>query len=84
VYGELPRDIADVCGELQLPLHVFAWQPEMQRRGLQRSALYLIRPDGYVALADPHADPKRLRDYVAAPAWRPHSAGRESGSSRRA
>jgi hypothetical protein len=84
VYGELPRDIADVCGELQLPLHVFAWQPEMQRRGLQRSALYLIRPDGYVALADPHADPKTVARLCSGARMAAHLAGRESGSSRRA
>ncbi|HJR77757.1 MAG TPA: FAD-dependent monooxygenase [Nitrospiraceae bacterium] len=71
VYGEPQRGIADVCAELELPLHPFTWQPEMQRRGLLRSALYLVRPDGYVALADPHADPRRLRDYMAALAWRP-------------
>ena len=32
-------------------------------RGFLAVALYLIRPDGYVALADPQADPERLRDY---------------------
>jgi hypothetical protein len=38
----------------------------MQRAGLKRAALYLIRPDGYVALAEPHADPGRLRAYWSA------------------
>jgi hypothetical protein len=47
-------------------LHLFAWQPEMRRAGLRRAALYLVRPDGYVALADPYADPERLRDYFRA------------------
>ena len=27
------------------------------------AALYLVRPDGYVALADPNAEPERLRHY---------------------
>jgi 2-polyprenyl-6-methoxyphenol hydroxylase-like FAD-dependent oxidoreductase len=66
VYGELPGNLAEVCSELQLPLHRFAWQPGMRRVGLRRAALYLVRPDGYVALADPHADPERLRDYFRA------------------
>jgi hypothetical protein len=26
--------------------------------------LYLVRPDGYVALADPTADPERPRQYL--------------------
>jgi hypothetical protein len=38
----------------------------MRRAGLLRSALYLVRPDGYVALADPHADAERLRRYGSA------------------
>ena len=35
----------------------------MRRAGFSQAALYLVRPDGYVALADPHADPERLRSY---------------------
>jgi 2-polyprenyl-6-methoxyphenol hydroxylase-like FAD-dependent oxidoreductase len=66
VYGELRGGLAEVCAELQLPLHVFAWQPRMRRVGLRRTALYLVRPDGYVALAAPDADPERLRTYFRA------------------
>ncbi len=64
VYGEATRALRDVCEQRQLPLHAFAWQPAMRDAGLMRSALYLVRPDGYVALADPAADPQRLRQYV--------------------
>jgi 2-polyprenyl-6-methoxyphenol hydroxylase-like FAD-dependent oxidoreductase len=66
VYGEPRPGLAEACAELRLPLHVFAWQPGMRRAGLGRGALYLVRPDGYVALADPHADPARLRAYLGA------------------
>jgi hypothetical protein len=38
----------------------------MRRAGLLRAAFYLVRPDGYVALAAPDADPERLRAYVVA------------------
>jgi hypothetical protein len=65
VYGDARRGVAEACAELRLPLHLFAWQPGMRRAGLKSAALYLIRPDGYVALADPEADPERLRHYFA-------------------
>jgi 2-polyprenyl-6-methoxyphenol hydroxylase-like FAD-dependent oxidoreductase len=65
IYGEPRRGVAEACAELGLPLHVFAWRSGMRGPGLKNAALYLIRPDGYVALADPNAEPERLRQYFA-------------------
>ena len=44
----------------------FAWGPEVARTGLRRNAVYLVRPDGYVALADPDASPNALSSYLTA------------------
>jgi 2-polyprenyl-6-methoxyphenol hydroxylase-like FAD-dependent oxidoreductase len=71
VYGEPRGGLAEACAELEIPFHCFAWKPRMRRMGFLRSALYLVRPDGYIALVDPRADPKRLRQY-----WRAGPAGR--------
>lgn len=65
VYGKPRRGVAEACAELRLPLHLFTWQRTMRRAGLRNGALYLIRPDGYIALADPDPDPERLRHYLA-------------------
>jgi 2-polyprenyl-6-methoxyphenol hydroxylase-like FAD-dependent oxidoreductase len=65
VYGEKSADLADACMELGLSLHEFTWRAEMARVGLRRGALYLIRPDGYIGLADSEGDPQHLRDYFA-------------------
>jgi 2-polyprenyl-6-methoxyphenol hydroxylase-like FAD-dependent oxidoreductase len=65
VYGEVSRGVIEACAKLRLPLHAFAWESGMRRVGLQNGAVYLVRPDGYVALADPSADPERLRKYFA-------------------
>jgi 2-polyprenyl-6-methoxyphenol hydroxylase-like FAD-dependent oxidoreductase len=64
VYGEAKSGVRDACAELRLPLHALAWQSGMRRAGFQNGAVYLVRPDGYVALADPSADPARLRQYL--------------------
>jgi 2-polyprenyl-6-methoxyphenol hydroxylase-like FAD-dependent oxidoreductase len=52
VYGDAPSGIQTVCEDRKLPLHVFSWHPEMGRMGLRRNSVYLLRPDGYVAVAD--------------------------------
>jgi 2-polyprenyl-6-methoxyphenol hydroxylase-like FAD-dependent oxidoreductase len=65
VYGKAPPGVPEACADMKLPLHCFAWQPSMRHAGVDEAALYLIRPDGYVALADPRAEPQRLRQYFA-------------------
>jgi len=64
VYGEPRPGARAMCAELQVPLHVFSWTPEAERAGLARSAFYLVRPDGYVALADRDGSAAGLRAYL--------------------
>jgi 2-polyprenyl-6-methoxyphenol hydroxylase-like FAD-dependent oxidoreductase len=63
VYGDSRTGVAEACKSLGLAMHAFAWVPKMKQAGFMRGALYLVRPDGYVALADPRSDPERLRGY---------------------
>jgi 2-polyprenyl-6-methoxyphenol hydroxylase-like FAD-dependent oxidoreductase len=64
VYGEASADIRTACDQRKLPLHVFAWRPAMSRTGLQRDAVYLVRPDGYIALADSAGGVNALTTYL--------------------
>ena len=66
VYGDPPSGLADACAALRLPHAVFPWQPAMAGAGFARGALYLVRPDGYIALADPRGDPRQLGSYFTA------------------
>jgi 2-polyprenyl-6-methoxyphenol hydroxylase-like FAD-dependent oxidoreductase len=77
VYGDPGPGVAEACAELRLAFQRFAWRPGMRRAGLRRGALYLVRPDGYVALADPRADAGRLRRYFdgLAPGASPRARG---------
>ena len=65
VYGDVKQNVRDTCAELRLQLHPFAWESGMRLAGLQKGASYLVRPDGYVALADPGADPNQLSQYFS-------------------
>jgi 2-polyprenyl-6-methoxyphenol hydroxylase-like FAD-dependent oxidoreductase len=66
VYGDAAPEIRAVCEERKLPLHVFPWEPEMSRAGLRPNAVYLLRPDGYVALADPAGSATAVTSYLDA------------------
>src|SRR5262249_27420999 len=50
-YGCASPEIRALCTKRGLALHEFAWQPAMGRAGFHRNGLYLVRPDGYVAMA---------------------------------
>jgi hypothetical protein len=52
VYGEATSEIRTLCAQRELSLCVFPWRPEMSQAGLRRDAVYLLRPDGYIAVAD--------------------------------
>ena len=78
VYGEPGAEVAQLCNDRQLPLHAFAWHREMRHAGLARNALYLVRPDGYVALADRAARAATLRSYLDARRLRPLAMARAS------
>ena len=64
VYGDAAPEIQTVCDARKLPLHVFPWRPEMGRTGLRRNAVYLVRPDGYVALADAEGSATVVASYL--------------------
>lgn len=65
VYGSPGPEVAAWCAKRGLPLHVFSWQAECEPAGLARDAVYLIRPDTYVALADAGGDAGALTRYFA-------------------
>jgi 2-polyprenyl-6-methoxyphenol hydroxylase-like FAD-dependent oxidoreductase len=65
VYGAATPELAACCEKHGLPLHVFAWREEFGTAGLARDALYLLRPDSYVALADATGAATSLDRYLA-------------------
>jgi 2-polyprenyl-6-methoxyphenol hydroxylase-like FAD-dependent oxidoreductase len=65
VYGDPAAALSLSCAAHGLPLRVFDWIEPYGRAGLHRNALYLLRPDTYVALANPAGSPDALDRYLA-------------------
>jgi hypothetical protein len=64
VYGEIEKSLGASCGELALPAHVFPWSDAAGHAGLEKGAMYLVRPDGHVALASGEQSVLKLRAFV--------------------
>jgi hypothetical protein len=52
VYGVARPELAAWCADKRLPLTTFRWSKRYAEAGLAENALYLLRPDTYVGLAD--------------------------------
>ena len=64
VYGETNAELEAACHDRKLALHVFPWNVAMHRSGLRRKAVYLVRPDGYIALADAEGSARAVVSYL--------------------
>src|SRR5437868_4116570 len=65
VYGAARPELAKWCADHNLDLHVFPWKAQHGAAGLARDALYLLRPDTYLALADASGRPDAIDRYCA-------------------
>ena len=65
VYGAADDELVAWCRSHDVPLHVFPCREEHLAAGLVRDALYLIRPDSYVALAEERGVASALDRYFA-------------------
>ena len=66
VHGSAEPALGEAARALGLAVETFKWSAGAKRAGLARDAAYLVRPDGYVALALPNQEAAALRDHVAA------------------
>jgi 2-polyprenyl-6-methoxyphenol hydroxylase-like FAD-dependent oxidoreductase len=64
VYGRADAALRTALRPSGIPLHEFAWTPAAEQAGLTQRAIYLIRPDGYIALAAPDQHPEPLVRYL--------------------
>jgi 2-polyprenyl-6-methoxyphenol hydroxylase-like FAD-dependent oxidoreductase len=65
IYGRAGPELSAWCADQGLPLRVFGWRDEYQSAGIARDAIYLLRPDTYVALAASGGTADLLARYFA-------------------
>jgi FAD binding domain len=66
VYGEATDDLRRLCAVRNLKLQIFPWQAGMHHSGLRRNTAYLVRPDGYVAMAEADGKGGAIAPYLHA------------------
>ena len=64
VHGEASQAVQELCAAFGVTLRELPWNDAFWRAGFTRDALYLVRPDGYVALAEPNARAHVLERYL--------------------
>jgi hypothetical protein len=74
VYGSARPEIEAWCTEKHIPLHAFEWHREHEAAGLVRDALYLLRPDSYIALVAPAGTAAALEHYFASRGIKPQGS----------
>lgn len=63
VYGEANSGLREWCEQHHIILQVFEWKSSYQKLGLRCNAMYLIRPDMYIALVSSRSSPDELEQY---------------------
>jgi hypothetical protein len=63
-YGDAAPALKAMCDARGLQLEIFPWNSDAQQAGLRKNAAYVIRPDGYIAIADDGADPAKVSAYL--------------------
>ncbi len=66
VHGEASQAVQDVCAAFGVTLRELPWNDAFWHAGFMQGALYLVRPDGYVALAEPNGRAQVLERYLEA------------------
>jgi 2-polyprenyl-6-methoxyphenol hydroxylase-like FAD-dependent oxidoreductase len=65
VYGDVTADLRAWFKTNNIPLQVFSWREEYGGAGLRKDALYLLRPDTYLAVVDTSPSSDELSRYFA-------------------
>lgn len=64
VYGTVSETFRKSVEETLIPIHQFEWNQETTKLGFFQNGIYLVRPDGYIALASETQDAIKIKSYI--------------------
>jgi hypothetical protein len=64
-YGNISSELINIFTSKKIPFYIFPWTREAKKAGYLEKAIYVIRPDGYVGLADPNGDIVKISAYIS-------------------
>lgn len=64
VYGNMSLEFKNDIEKQKLQFHEFPWHTSLKKYGLKKNAVYLIRPDGYIAYIDLEQHYQRLKIFL--------------------
>ncbi|MGW8959329.1 FAD-dependent monooxygenase [Paenibacillus sp. NPDC055715] len=64
VYGESTEDLRQLAESSAIPIHEIKWKKSMKGVGIIPNCVLLVRPDGYVALANADQDTDKIKSYL--------------------
>ena len=62
-YGSPATALNNLLSEKNIPLYIFEWGPEAKAAGYGKDAIFIVRPDGYIGLADGTGDMIKISAY---------------------
>jgi len=65
IYGDANAEISTWCDQHKIILHIIEWKSGYQKLGFTRNAMYLLRPDTYVALVTRQLSSDVLKRYFS-------------------
>jgi 2-polyprenyl-6-methoxyphenol hydroxylase-like FAD-dependent oxidoreductase len=65
IYGNASSELRRCATERGLAMHEFQWSEAARQAGFERDSLYLVRPDGHVAVTSMNQDVEKLRGYLS-------------------
>lgn len=64
LFGNESLDLQKYFQQNKIEFKIFPWRASLEKYGISKNVLYLIRPDGYIGLIEPNLNLENVRNYL--------------------